>query len=182
MKSKVCFKCNIEKPLSDYYKHKQMGDGHLNKCIECTRLDSRNQYDKNIQNEEWVEKERFRNKERRIRLNYTEKKRNKWDVGKPWRDSSVYKGLRKKYYENLKNIYKLHHWNYNDEFLKDVFIMKSREHRLLHNHLILDIEKRIFYLDDGTYLDTREKHEEFIKSMGFFIGRVEDMALYDNTI
>ena len=39
METKKCFKCGKEKPLSKYYKHKDMGDGHLNKCISCTRKD-----------------------------------------------------------------------------------------------------------------------------------------------
>ena len=37
---KTCFKCNTEKPLSDYYKHTKMGDGHLGKCKECTKKQS----------------------------------------------------------------------------------------------------------------------------------------------
>jgi hypothetical protein len=34
---KVCRECNEEKPLTDFYKHPRMMDGHLNKCISCVK-------------------------------------------------------------------------------------------------------------------------------------------------
>jgi len=34
---KTCRECEIKKPMTEYYEHKGMTDGHLNKCKSCVR-------------------------------------------------------------------------------------------------------------------------------------------------
>lgn len=44
---KKCFKCGIEKELTEFYKHPRMPDGTVNKCKECNKKDVRdNRFDK----------------------------------------------------------------------------------------------------------------------------------------
>lgn len=46
---KVCRECNQEKPLTEFYKHTKMADGHLNKCVECVKARVSKHRDANLE-------------------------------------------------------------------------------------------------------------------------------------
>lgn len=75
VRQKRCRTCGLSKPLTAFYRHKAMGDGHLNKCIECVKervrkyreanIDRVREYDRNRPNrEERREKNVKRDRER----------------------------------------------------------------------------------------------------------------------
>lgn len=59
---KTCFKCNTLKPLSEFYVHRQMADGHLGKCKSCTKADTAHRAEMLSQDPVWAWKEAERNR------------------------------------------------------------------------------------------------------------------------
>jgi len=81
--SKKCFKCKTVKPLTSFYKHHAMADGHLNKCKECTKNDATEHRSKNIEKIREYDRERGKNSER-IKLNT--------EITKAWRQEDRRRG------------------------------------------------------------------------------------------
>lgn len=63
-RSKKCFKCKTVQPLSEFYRHSKMADGHLNKCKTCTKNDVLIHRGKNLKKIRAYDRDRSKNKHR----------------------------------------------------------------------------------------------------------------------
>ena len=77
---KTCFKCLKVKPIEFFYKHPKMADGHLNKCIECTKKDAAIHRIKNIEKIREYDNTRSKKPER---IQYSKKNAIAWNKKHP---------------------------------------------------------------------------------------------------
>jgi Recombination endonuclease VII len=63
---KNCFKCKENKELAQFYPHKGMTDGRLNKCVVCCRADSKSHY-KHADKEKLKQKKNEHNRTQYVR-------------------------------------------------------------------------------------------------------------------
>lgn len=175
--TKICFKCNIDKPLSEYYKHPQMADGHLNKCKSCTKKDSNDNFNLKLQTDPtFHEKEKIRGRKKYHRLEYKGKYKpspeNKRQTILKYKNKYPEKQLAKNATQRIKveNGLEKHHWSYNQEHWLDFIPLSISHHNKVHRYTIYDQERMMFrttvtfplFPDSGCLLDTKENYLNYI--------------------
>jgi len=162
---KICFKCGEEKALSDFYIHKKMLDGHLNKCKTCTKKDVRSNYEGNMVDPNYIKKERKRGRDKYRRL-YTGTGKADKKSAERYFEKFPEKEKAKNSCALIKSIVigeEKHHWSYNEEHYKDVIFINKKHHMKAHRFIVYDQERMMYRrFDNNILLDTKEKHLEFI--------------------
>ena len=140
MKNKVCFKCGLDKPINEYYKHKQMRDGYLNKCKECAKNDVNKHRENNLEKIRHYDRNRPNKADRIISMTKYNKKIMKQHPERYKARSKVQNAIRDGRLERAKrceccgDIVKTHahHWSYKEEHWLDVKWMCVPCHMQLH--------------------------------------------------
>jgi len=177
---KECNQCKEIKELSEFYK-KSNKDGYRSKCKDCIKFQSKawkiKNHDKVLQwrndNKEYsktkLKEWRIKNYvySERVLLSESEKKIRRKEYDKKYLEKYPEKRKARNSIQLIKvaDGYHKHHWSYKKENWDDFFILKSSLHSKIHSYLIYNHKNLCYETKSGLLLDTRDKHNTFIKSI-----------------
>jgi hypothetical protein len=163
---KRCISCGDVKPISEYYVHPQMADGHLNKCKPCVRAYARERHMERSTDEAWVEKERTRHrvKYHRLNANWHRDEEAARQAARRWQEQNPekYRARNASQHVEVPQGMHRHHWSYREEDLKDIIPLSVADHKTVHRFLRYDQSERRFRTVAGRLLATKADHLRYI--------------------
>ena len=115
MTKKLCRTCDAVKPLDDFYIHRQMADGHLNRCKECVKIRVKVHRARNLEHIRAYDRERGNRQTKEYHRKYiaTKQKAN-WArnaLSNAVRDKKIFKPVSCETCKEIKRLYG-HHKDY----------------------------------------------------------------------
>jgi len=167
---KTCKKCGKTKDVFEFYGNHQMVGGCYNTCKECTREYAKKRRQRLQSDQNWVEKEKSRHREKYHRLGYRDRHK-----PSPKSKKRIMEKYKMKFPEKIvahrlsqsivRPGFHVHHWSYVVEHAKDVFYLTNEDHFTAHRFLIYDQERMQYRTTDGVLLDSRQAHEAYVSKM-----------------
>jgi hypothetical protein len=136
---KTCKTCGHLLPLEEYYTSQRHKDGYFKECKSCLKQKASKPTPE---------------ARKRATQNYVKRHPHRVLANTRAKRIAIMPGQER------------HHWSYLEEHHCDVIIMERSDHRKLHRQLIRDLGTGMYRRKDtGELLDTREKHESFIREL-----------------
>lgn len=170
---KQCFKCNEHKELTEFYRHSQMADGHLNKCKDCTKKDTKEHTEYLYETDsDFAVKEKVRGRKKYHKYKYDSNRGNKKETMKSYNQKYPEKYKAKCAIGKAvptKEGFERHHWSYNEDHFLDVLTLPIQDHAKAHRYMTYDTKAKMYRSLEGTLLDTKVKHLFYLSSvLGLF--------------
>lgn len=169
MADKTCTECGKTKPLSEFYEHPMMSDGHLNQCKVCKRAYARRRHYQKMRDPKWRRAERKRGREKARRYGYESETSGR-------REATAAQTAAERAIPSVPSGMERHHWSYNREHWTDVILLKIGYHRALHHQMTYDPRTRFFRTNNGHLLDTKRKHLRYAMAVWNERARYQDAA------
>jgi hypothetical protein len=149
-----------------------MGDGHLNKCKDCTKKDvAERAYGLN-EDPVFVEKEKARNREKYHRLEYKNFHKPTPEMKKLAMSSYKEKFPEKEAAKNLSQHIpcakgnQRHHWCYSFQFARDIIELSVADHAFLHRHIVYDQDYFMYRrYDTNELLESKEMNVAYFEAL-----------------
>lgn len=157
MVTKICKKCGIEKPITEFDKAVSCSDGHRCVCKACRKLEAQKRLFIHKKDPLWIEEQREKGRQKyRKYVNAGTYKQSKTPS-----DSNINIALQKRGF-NMDGK-QAHHWNYNQ--MKSVFIMSTQAHKILHKHISINYNDKFSYTENGKRIETKEFAENYFNKI-----------------
>lgn len=165
---KECIKCGGIKLLTEFYKQPGNKDNRGGRCKTCVKKASNDRRLIKMKDPEWAfnEAERHRLKSKKQVASGYKSPNKHVSNPVPYKKKATTAANR----IHCPSDHHRHHWSYNKEHWKDIFIVTVKFHNKIHRYTKYDPDMKMYRTVHGTLLDSRELAQKYYDKIAVIIG------------